>query len=283
MSEKLVSALGGDRLPFHQREARVTDLMDLRGVLVAVTAGAGPILGSAIVDRMAGLGASVAVVDVDEAAAQEVADKVASRWDVPTTAIGADATDPAAAVATVAAITERLGPVDVWVNNLGLTLGDRPFWERPIEEIDRVVALNYSATMYCAHAVLPQMLDRNRGRIINIASEGGKSWIRGLTVYNSAKSAVIGFTRNLAHELQGTGVSTVAVCPGIMLTEAVLERMRDLPEGAAGTIPQALSRLSADRGSLPEEVANMVAFLATEAGAYVEATAVSVGGGMTDW
>jgi NAD(P)-dependent dehydrogenase (short-subunit alcohol dehydrogenase family) len=58
--------------------------------------------------------------------------------------------------------------------------------------------------------------------------------------------------------------------------------MRDLPEGAAGTIPQAMSRLSADRGSLPEEVANMVAFLATEAGAYVEATAVSVGGGMTD-
>jgi 2-hydroxycyclohexanecarboxyl-CoA dehydrogenase len=127
------------------------------------------------------------------------------------------------------------------------------------------------------------MQERGEGRVIFIASEGGKSHVDGLSIYNSMKSAVIGLTRNLSHEFAGTRVSFVAVLPGAMLTDSVIERMCALPDGANYPIAQVISRIPARRGSLPEEVANKVGFLATEAGAYVQAACVSVGGGLTSW
>jgi 3-oxoacyl-[acyl-carrier protein] reductase len=281
MGEALVSTLGVDKLPREQRSMAVTELMNLRGRVAAVTAGAGPILGRAIVDRLAGLGADVAVLDVDLEGAEQVAREIAERWKVNAKAFKLDATSPDEIEATINDVESSLGPIDIWVNNLGLTGGQALFWERPIEQIDWIVRISLMSTLYCSRQILPRMLERKKGRLINIASEGGKTHVHGLNVYNSTKSAVIGFTRNLAHELKGTGVSTVAVCPGIMLTDHVIERLRqDAHVGSA--IGASADRVAAGRGSLPEEVANMVAFLASDAGAYVQATAVSVGGGLSD-
>jgi NAD(P)-dependent dehydrogenase (short-subunit alcohol dehydrogenase family) len=281
MGEELVRKLGVDKLPIEQRSMAVTELMNLRGKVAAVTAGAGPILGRAIVDRLAGLGADVAVLDVDVEGAEQVAREVAERWKVNAKAFKLDATSPDEIAATINDVESSLGPIDIWVNNLGLTGGQAVFWERSIEQIDWIVQISQMSTLYCSRLILPRMMERKKGRIINIASEGGKTNVHGLNVYNSAKSAIIGFTRNLAHELKNTGVSTVAVCPGIMLTDFVIDRLRqDTHVGSA--ISAGAERLAADRGSLPEEVANMVAFLATDAGAYVQATAVSVGGGLSD-
>jgi len=253
----------------------------LRGKVAAVTAGGGPILGRAIVDRLAGLGADVAVLDVDVEGAEQVARESAERWKVKAKAFKLDATSPDEIAATIKDVESSLGPIDIWVNNLGLTGGQALFWERSIEQIDWIVRISQMSTLYCTRQILPGMLERKKGRIINIASEGGKTHVHGLNVYNCTKSAIIGFTRNLAHELKGTGVSTVAVCPGIMHTDHVIDRLReDTHVGSA--IGAGADRVAADRGSLPEEVANMVAFLATDAGAYVQATAVSVGGGLSD-
>jgi NAD(P)-dependent dehydrogenase (short-subunit alcohol dehydrogenase family) len=281
MSETLIEKLGVDKLPIHQRSASVTDLMDLRGKVAAVTAGAGPILGSAIVDRLASLGASLAVLDLDLDAAERVAERTSEKWGVAAKAFQLDATSPASIETAINAVESEVGPIDIWVNNLGLSGGQALFWERPLEKIDWIVSVTFSSMLYCSRLILPRMLERRSGRIINIASEAGKGHAVGMNVYNAAKSGVIGFTRNLAHDLKGTGVTTVAVCPGIMLTDFVIERLSKGTH-AGSAIETVADWPAAGRGSLPEEVANMVAFLATDAGSYVQATAVSVGGGLSD-
>lgn len=282
MSEKLLAELGVDRLPHHQKERRVTELMDLTGKVAAVTAGGGPSLGQAIVHRLAGLGASVAVLDRDEAAAQSVAAAAAQRWSAQTLPLAVDITSWDQVKRGTDAIVARFGPIDIWVNNVGGIARMAEFADFTREEIDFDVALNLKGALYCTRNVLDVMLPRKSGRIINVASEGGKTRNRGISVYNSCKSGIIGFTRNLAHELKGSGVSVVCVCPGIMLTDEVIAGLGALPEENEHATSESIKHSTAGRACLPEEVANMIAFLASEAGSYVEATAVSVGGGLTD-
>ena len=282
MSQRLLDQLGADRLPHHMRDKRVTELMNLHGKIAVVTAGGGPSLGQAIVHRLAGLGASVAAIDRDIAAARSVASRAAERWRTDTIALEADITKWEDVDRAVADIVARFGRIDIWVNNVGGIARMAPFAELTPDEIAFDIGLNLRGPLHCTRRVLDVMIPQKSGRIINIASEGGKTRNQGIAVYNSCKSGIIGFTRNLAHELTGTGVSTVAVCPGIMLTDDIIKGLGALPEENAHPTAESIKRSTAGRASLPEEVANMVAFLATEAGAYVEATAISVGGGMTD-
>jgi 3-oxoacyl-[acyl-carrier protein] reductase len=282
MSQKLLDELGVDRLPYHIRGKRVTELMSLDGKVAAVTAGGGPSLGQAIVHALAGLGARVAVIDRDLPAAQTIAADAARLWDVETIAIGADVMRWDEVERAVGTVADRFGRIDIWVNNVGGIARMASFKELTRDEIDFDVALNLKGALYCARNVLDVMLRQKSGRIINVASEGGKTRNRGISVYNSCKSGIIGFTRNLAHELKGSGVSTVCVCPGIMLTDDIIRGLTALPEENDHATSESIKHSTAGRASLPEEVATMIAFLATEAGQYVEATAVSVGGGLTD-
>jgi len=135
--------------------------------------------------------------------------------------------------------------------------------------------------MYMTKAVLEVMLPQGHGRIINISSEGGKMGMVGLAAYNSCKAAIIGFTRNLATEVGPQGVSLVAVCPAIMVTDATLQQGH-FGSSLDGPMGESFKRSSIGRASLPDEVASVVAFLASDAGAYVHGTAVSVGGGASD-
>lgn len=116
-------------------------------------------------------------------------------------------------------------------------------------------------------------------RIINISSEDGKTGLENLTVHNATKSAVLGFSRNLAMETGPTGVSVVAVNPGMMLSQ----RLLDLPNWqAGGPMARNYSRVSIGGVSMVDDVASVIAFLASEAGAYVHGTSISVGGAMSD-
>jgi 3-oxoacyl-[acyl-carrier protein] reductase len=262
---------------------RITELMDLRGKVAAVTAGGGPSLGQACVNRLAGLGAAVAVIDIDSEAAQRVAAQVAERWGVRTFAVTADVTRFDDAVRAVAAVNAHFGKIDIWVNNLGIPERGLRFAEESEAVLDRMIAINLKAPIYCARAVLDVMLPQKSGRIINIASESSKRATALSVVYSSCKAGVVGFTRNLALDLKGSGVTTVAVCPGVMLTAEIAEHYRALPEDETPqNLVNGINRVIAGRASLAEEVANMVGFLATDAGAYVQATAVSVGGGLSD-
>src|SRR5262249_4664525 len=221
-----------------------------------------------------------AVLDIDEAAAEQVAKEANARWNAKTFAVRADVTDWDGIHNVVADAAARLGGLDVLVNNAGGALRlHGSFLEQTPEAMRRVIDLNFLGVLYTTRAALVPMRAQGRGRVINIASEGGKISLHGLAVYNSCKAAVIGLTRNLARELAEENVSVVAVCPGVMVGPHALERLRSTDANARrASLDESFARLTARRFSLPEEVANVVAFLAGDAGAYVQGTAVSVGG-----
>ena len=275
------TTFGIDRLPTEQRDQRVSDLMDLTGVRVAVTGGGGPNLGQAIVHRFAGMGAEVAVIDRDLILAESVASSASKRWQTRALGFAADLTDAHDCRRVVDEVLGAFGEVDVWVNNVGGGAG--PFASMSPADIDRVVGTTLMSTLYSTSAILPSMLARESGVIINVSSEGSTMAMRNIGLYNSCKSAIDGFTRNLAEEVGRQGVRVVAVRPGMMLGQGLINYIEhpDEHRDALAAMEHAIKRVSIGRGCLPEEVANMIVFLASPAGAHVHGTAVSVGGGMS--
>ncbi len=284
ISPDVIAQFHLDRLPFGQVTRRPDELMRLDGVRAVVTGGGGGDLGQAIVHRFAAVGARVVAADVNLEAATGVAKSAAGRWGADVSALYMDVTDWAGVHAAMDEARGRLGGVDLLVNNAGGALRlHGPFAEQDPEAMLRVINLNFTGLLFATRAALVGMLPAGRGRIVNIASEGGKISLDGLAVYNACKAAVIGFTRNLARELRDTQVSCVAVCPGVMVGPHALERLASTEANARrAALEESYSRLTAGRFGLPEEVANVVAFLASPAGAYVHGTAVSVGGGLSD-
>jgi 3-oxoacyl-[acyl-carrier protein] reductase len=275
------SAYGADRLPHDQKTKRVADLLDLSGLRVAVTGGAGPNLGQAIVHRFAGAGAHVAVIDREQSAADAVAQEATQRWDGDARGFSADLREPADCARVVADVREWLGDIDVWVNNVGGGAG--AFAAMSAADIERVVGTTLMTNLYSTSAVLPSMLARGAGVIVNVSSEGALAVNPTITLYNSLKAGIDGFTRCLADEVGRRGVRVVGVRPGMMLGEGLLGFMAD-PENhrdALAAMDHSFSRISVGRACLPEEVANMIVFLASPAGEHVHGTSVSVGGGMS--
>jgi 3-oxoacyl-[acyl-carrier protein] reductase len=284
ISPDVIAQFHLDRLPFGRLTRRPDELMKLTGVRAVVTGGGGGDLGQAIVHRLAAMGARVVAADVDLQAATSVAKSAAQRWGADVCALYMDVTDWAGAHAAMDEARGQMGGVDLLVNNAGGALRlHGPFAEQDPEAMRRVIDLNFTGLLFATRAALAGMLPAGRGRIVNIASEGGNISLDGLAVYNACKAAVIGFTRNLARELRDTQVSCVAVCPGVMVGPHALERLASTEVNARrGALEESYSRLTAGRFCLPEEVADVVAFLASPAGEYVHGTAVSVGGGLSD-
>jgi 3-oxoacyl-[acyl-carrier protein] reductase len=159
-----------------------------------------------------------------------------------------------------------------------------PFEQQTKEQIDMTVLGSLTMLMYGAHAALEHLLHQGSGRIINIGAVGGRLQNRGLVVYNSCKAGVIGFTRNLAHEMAPRGVNVLGVAPGIMvkpdLVQMVLDPQNDQQRAGRGSIIESiLNYVQLGRASLPEEVANMVAYLASEAADYMCGQTIDVAGG----
>ena len=280
---EIVARFGLDRLPFHQRGVGLAELLDLTGRTAVVTGGSGASLGQAISKRLARLGATVAVVDVDDDQAELVVVEIEADGGAAF-AVHGDVSDWDGIHRALDAVHERTGRVDILVNNAGGALRlHGPLMDAAPAAIRRVVDVNLLGTIFATRAALGHMVPAGSGRIINIASEGGKIGMPNLAVYNACKAAVIGFTRNLVHEVSAQGISAVAVCPGIMVGPYTLDRFRNFDASAGPTVlDHSMRRVTVGRASLPEEVANVVAFLACEAGSYVHGTAVSVGGGMSD-
>jgi 3-oxoacyl-[acyl-carrier protein] reductase len=281
MTQDLKELFGIERLPVEQKDRRLTDLLDLTGLRVAVTGGGGPNLGQAIVHRFAGVGAQVAVIDRDRGPADAVARAAQQRWQTRATAFAADLTNPGDCARVVAEVRHTFGDIDIWVNNVGGGAG--PFAAMTSKDIDRIVGTTLMSTLYATSAILPSMLERGHGVIVNVSSEGSTMANPSITLYNTCKSAIDGFTRNLAAEVGPRGVRVVAVRPGMMLGAGLVGYIEDAAHhrDALAAMSQAFERVSIGRGCLPEEVANMIVFLASPAGAHVHGTAVSVGGGMS--
>ena len=180
---------------------------------VALVTGAGRGIGAAIAARLAEDGADVAVCDVDLASAQAAAERLAASFGRRAIAVRMDVADESSVGEGVAAVGERLGPVDVLVNNAGIDVIG-PFLESTEDVWQRIIAVNLVGTLRCCRAVAPGMVERGSGAIVNIASDAGKVGSSGEAVYSATKGGIIAFTKTLARELASRGVTVNCVCPG---------------------------------------------------------------------
>jgi 2-hydroxycyclohexanecarboxyl-CoA dehydrogenase len=249
--------------------------MRLEGRTALVTGGASGI-GAATARRLAAEGARVAVGDLDLERARDVAgeiDGVATELDV---------TDTASVGRAVALVTDQLGPVDVLVNNAG---SDRfAFFVNTDEALwDFVLAVNLRGVLACTHAVLPTMHERGGGVIVNVASEAGRVGSQGSATYSAAKAGVIGFTKAIARESARFGVRCNAVAPGPIETPLLNSAPEQLGELGARLKQGMIDATAVRRIGEPDEVAAVIAFLASDDASYVTGQTVNVSGGLSMW
>ena len=249
------------------------------GTKVALVTGAAMGIGFAIASRLARAGYDVAVADIDAAGAERAAEALRKQGR-RSVAIRCDVGDRGSGTAMAETAARTLGDIDLLVNNAGIArLG--PLASFPEAEWRELFRVNVDGVFFCCQAVLPRMLARRQGNIVNIASWNGKLGAPNFGAYSATKFAVIGLTQALSREVASQGIRVNAVCPGIVAgtpMRAEVERMGQafgLPPSSdrAKTVP--LGRLAT-----PEDVANAVAFLASDEAAYMTGQAINVTGGL---
>jgi 2-hydroxycyclohexanecarboxyl-CoA dehydrogenase len=242
-----------------------------------VTGGAGGI-GRAVIETLHERGIAVAAADLDGEAAQRVAIEVGADG-APALGVALDVTDAASVGVAVAAIEERLGAVDVLVNNAGwdelkpFVESDEAFWRR-------VVEINYIGALRVTHALLPGMLERGCGRIVSVSSDAARVGSSLESVYAGAKAALIGFTKSLAREVARSGVTANVVCPGPTQTP-MLAGITGSDERGASVIAAMTRAVPMKRLGEPSDVAGAVAFFCSVEAAYITGQTLSVSGGLT--
>ena len=225
-------------------------------------------IGQAIARRLAADGARVAVLDLDPAAAEAAALGIGGE----AIAIAADVTRSAEVDAAVGRVLARWGRLDVLVNNAGVTGRSFPIWELRDEDWARVLDVDLTAVFYCCRAAIRPMLAQGSGRIVNIASIAGKEGNPTLVPYSSAKAGVIGLTKALAKEVATRGIFVNAVAPAVIRTE-LLEQMEP------STVDLLVSKIPMGRVGTPEEVAALVAWLASDECSFSTGAVYDLSGG----
>jgi 2-hydroxycyclohexanecarboxyl-CoA dehydrogenase len=250
---------------------------DFAGQVVLVTGGARGI-GRAIVRAFAEAGADVAIADVRQEEAEATAREIREATGRTLLVVPMDVTSLDSVQRGCAHVLAQLGRIDVLVNNAGW---DRivPFLQTTPELWEKVIAINYRGVLHTCYAVLPHMVARKQGSIVNISSDAARVGSLGEAIYAGAKAAVIAFSKTLAREHARDGIRVNVVCPGPTETPLVQEMQqeefaRKILGAMAGYIP--LKRLGR-----PEDVAPVVVFLASDAARYITGQVISVSGGLT--
>ena len=241
--------------------------IDLKGRVAIITGGAQGI-GRAVAERLAASGAKVAIWDLDGKLANEAAAAIGPA----ASGLAIDVTDAKAVNAAAAELEQRHGSVDILVTSAGIAGPNLKTWEYPLDEWARIMRLNVDGTLHCCQAVIPGMIKRNYGRLVLVASIAGKEGNPNASAYSASKAAVIALTKSLGKELAQQDIAVNCITPAAARTR-VFDQMSEEHIGYM------LAKIPRGRFLLPEEVASMVAFLASAENSFTTGAVFDLSGG----
>ena len=244
--------------------------IDLSGQNAIVTGGAAG-MGLAIAQRLARSGAGVCIWDLR----QDAIDRAVTGFGIDGAAVFGvvgDVSDPTAVDGALAATRERFDSIDIAVNNAGISGPNVVSWEYPVEDWQQVIAVDLVGTFLVSRAVVPLMLEKGYGRIVNIASVAGKDGNPNASAYSAAKAGVIGFTKSLGKELATSGIAVNCVTPAAVRT-AIFDQMTQKH------IDYMLSKIPMGRFGTTEEIAAMVAWLCSPECSFSTGAVFDLSGG----
>jgi 2-dehydro-3-deoxy-L-rhamnonate dehydrogenase (NAD+) len=242
--------------------------INLQNRTAVVTGGARGI-GRAIVERLLASGASVAIWDLDEEVAAEAAGELEGAGLV---AVGVDVTELGSVTKAVAATVAALGGIDILVNNAGIAGTNATVWQTDPGEWKRVVDINLNGPFHCCHEVVPEMLKKGYGRIVNIASIAGKEGNPNAAHYSASKAGVVALTKSLGKELAQKGVIVNCVTPAVIETD-ILKQLEQYH------IDYMLSKIPMGRFGQKTEAAALVAWLCSEDCSFTTGAVFDLSGG----
>ena len=250
------------RLPFMNQ-------IDLQGKNAVVT-GAARGIGFAIVERLLASGARCSLWDLDREALASASKNLAAGSAVHTATV--DVTDAAAVPAAADATFKQFGAIDILVNNAGIAGVSKKTWECTPDEWRKVIDLDLFGVFLCCHAIVPKMLAKDFGRIVNIASIAGKEGNPNASHYSAAKAGVIGLTKSLGKELAQTGVIVNCVTPAVIETDI-------LKQCSPEHVKYMLSKIPMNRPGQTAEVAALVAWLCSAECSFSTGAVFDISGG----
>jgi 2-dehydro-3-deoxy-L-rhamnonate dehydrogenase (NAD+) len=234
----------------------------------AIVTGAATGIGQAIAVRLADAGATVAVLDLNLAGGQQVADTLMNQ----SFAVEADVAEAASVKRAIDEVLSRSGQIDILVNNAGVAGPAAFVWEQTDEDWQRNIAINLTGVFNCCRAAVPHMRKRGYGRIVNIASIAGKEGNPRMAPYSATKAGVIALTKSLGKELATEGICVNAVSPAVVHTQ-ILDQLT--PE----QVNYMTERIPMRRAGRAEEIAYVVHFLASRECSFVTAQCYDASGG----
>ena len=245
-------------------------------VKVAIVTGAAGGIGEAAALAIARRGARVAMADLRADAAQDAARRLQAEG-LSAEPVTVDIADPASVNAMVEGVLSRWGRIDILVNNAGIE-SSKPFLDIGLEDYERVMRINVTGAWLCCQAVIPVMLRQASGCIVNVSSVAAQrgGGLLGTAAYSTSKGAVIALTKALAREFAKSGIRVNAVAPSLTMTDLARRQLEKLDPT---TLDRVIAMTPIGRVAQPEEIAAVIAFLASDEAAFVVGHVYNVDGG----
>lgn len=246
---------------------------------VAFVTGGAQGIGKGISETLGAQGFRVAVADLNIEAAEATAAEINAAGG-EAIAVRVDVTDTASVQSAVKEVSAQLGPIEIAVNNAGWD-DFMKFLDTTEEFWDRVLEINFKGALRVTQAVVPGMIERGFGRVVNVGSDAGRVGSSLEAVYSGAKGGIIAFTKTLAREVATKGVTANTVCPGPTDTPALRKFASNSGDDADKVLAGMTRAVPMKRLAKPSDVAAAVAFFASDASEYVTGQTLSVSGGLT--